>query len=115
MITISYKESELESYMLKFAHALGYKCLKLSGEVGIPDRLIIGKYGCSMYVELKRSHNAQISAAQEACLADLVSRGMFAYRINNKEEARKALYELTMRDRGAKVLKESINQMEVVK
>ena len=112
MITFSYKEHELEAYLLKFSHALGYKCLKLTGEVGIPDRLIIGKHGCSMYAELKRSHNAAISAAQEACLEDLVSRGMFAYRLNNKEEVRKALYELTMRDRNAKALKESINQME---
>ena len=47
-------EKTLEQYLYKKVKTLGGKCLKMTGEKGIPDRLVILPGGKYYFVELKR-------------------------------------------------------------
>lgn len=47
-------EKTLEKYLCQKVKSLGGMCIKLTGEVGIPDRLVILPGGRYIFVELKR-------------------------------------------------------------
>lgn len=47
-------EKTLEAYLCQKVKSLGGKCLKMTGEAGIPDRLVILPGGKCIFVELKR-------------------------------------------------------------
>jgi len=61
------KEQLIEKYCVDKCNALGLMCIKLTCQVGVLDRLILGRPGCGICVRLNRDGSAYISKAQEVC------------------------------------------------
>lgn len=57
-------EASVENHLVKQVHLRGGYCIKLSGENGIPDRLLLLPGGVAMLVELKRPKGGHVSKAQ---------------------------------------------------
>lgn len=78
-------EKTLEAYLCKKVKSLGGKCLKLTGEVGIPDRLVILPGGRYIFVELKRE-GEKPRAIQEFRIKQLMQLGCNVLVMDSKED-----------------------------
>lgn len=83
-------EKTLEAYLCKKVKSLGGKCLKMTGEKGIPDRLVILPGGKCIFVELKRE-GEKPRPIQDYRLQQLMFLGCNVLVIDSKEDIRDLL------------------------
>lgn len=83
-------EKTLEKYLCQKVKSLGGMCIKLTGEVGIPDRLVILPNGEEYFVELKRE-GEKPRAIQDYMLKELMRLGRQVCIIDSKEDVRNLL------------------------
>lgn len=83
-------EKTLEKYLCQKVKSLGGMCIKLTGEVGIPDRLVILPTGKKVFVELKRE-GEKPRAIQDFMLKKLMNLGCDVLVIDSKEDVRNFL------------------------
>jgi hypothetical protein len=88
MKMLSY-EKTLEKYLCQKVKSLGGMCIKLTGEVGIPDRLVIPGGKC-IFVELKRE-GEKPRPIQDYRLQQLIFLGCNVLVIDSKEDIRDLL------------------------
>jgi hypothetical protein len=84
-------EKTLEAYLCKKVKSLGGKCLKLTGEAGIPDRLVILPGGRYIFVELKRE-GEKPRPIQDFRIQQLMYLGCNVLIIDSEEDIRRELY-----------------------
>lgn len=68
------KESTIEQKLCKSLRLLGYLTPKLENLPGWPDRLIVGNWGKSVYIEFK-TETGRLSKKQKEIHAELIKRG----------------------------------------
>ena len=83
-------EKTLEAYLVKKVKNLGGKCLKMTGEKGIPDRLVILPGGKCIFVELKRE-GEKPRPIQDYRLQQLMYLGCSVLIIDSLEDVRDLL------------------------
>lgn len=83
-------EKTLEAYLCQKVKSLGGKCLKMTGEKGIPDRLVILPGGKCIFVELKRE-GEKPRPIQDYRIQQLKFLGCDVLVIDSKEDIRDLL------------------------
>ena len=78
-------EKQIERYLVKTCKEYGGMCIKLTGYVGIPDRLVMTGDGRVMFVELKRP-GQRLRPEQEAWQGKLKRMGFEAVMIDSYEK-----------------------------
>jgi hypothetical protein len=64
-------EKTVEAHLVDRCRELGWKCLKIQGAKGYPDRLILADGGRSLFVELKRPVGGRLSPMQRYVFGEL--------------------------------------------
>lgn len=74
-------EKSLERRFRREAEAQGWICLKFEspGNAGVPDRIVIDRFGNVSFVELKRSRSARVMVRQRWWNEKLRARGCMAF------------------------------------
>lgn len=83
-------EKTLEHYLCEKVKELGGFCLKLTGVVGIPDRLVVLPNGKTIFVELKRE-GEKPRAIQDFIMKRLMSLNHSVLVIDSREDIRDLL------------------------
>lgn len=81
-------ENDIETFMLDKANEMGFEFLKFisPGHKGVPDRILVG-YGCTAFVELKRSEDTDPRTSQKHMINKLIDKGAFVYVVGSNEQA----------------------------
>ena len=79
-------ERDVELFLVLKVKALGGKAIKLVGEEGLPDRLVLFPGGKSFFCELKRPEGGVLSPAQKYIHGKLRNLGFNVYVTKNKDE-----------------------------
>lgn len=87
-------EKTIENRVRNGVKALGGKCIKLAGLVGIQDRLVIAPGGQVVFVEFKRSKSAKVGPLQDRWHKDVDDLGVPRRRVVSREGADALLAEL---------------------
>lgn len=74
MVTKHPSEARLDALLVRMCRRRGVMCVRMTGETGIPDRLIVGYNGWQLWVELK-AEAGRLNAAQRAYHHQLTRRG----------------------------------------
>ena len=80
------RESSIEKYLTKKVTEGKGKCLKLTGYIGIPDRLVLLPGGVMIFVELKRSKHHAPRPSQLLWQRLLTRLGFTCLTVGSKEE-----------------------------
>ena len=78
-------EKTLEQFLCRKVKELGGKCIKMTGEKGIPDRLVILPGGKCVFVELKRE-GEKPRPIQEFRIKQLMQLGCNVLVMDSKED-----------------------------
>ena len=84
------KESAIEKYLTTCVKSLGGYSIKLNGDVGIPDRMVLLPGGIILFVELK-TVIGRLSPLQKNWKKDLEKLGFIHLILRSKEEINLAL------------------------
>jgi len=87
-------EKSLEKWFLNACAARGFKCLKLTGYKGIPDRMVLAPNGKLAFVELKKPAGGTVSELQQQWLSTLGKLGFTALATSSRERLAALLVEL---------------------
>lgn len=86
------KESSIEEYLFNLVTvAHGGECIKLTGNKGIPDRLVLLPYGRIFFIELKKPSGGVFSEAQDWWHSKIRKLGSVCYQAKSKEEVEEIL------------------------
>lgn len=83
------KESSVERYFVKLCEEQGWECLKLvsPGHRGMPDRMVVARFGVVAFCELKRPSGGKVSGLQIYWISKFRARGFIAGVVKNRKEA----------------------------
>lgn len=88
-------EKDVETYLVLRAKALGGRTIKLIGEEGLPDRLVLLPGVPAFFCELKRPEGGRRSPIQKIVHEKLRKIGCHVYVAKNKEEIDQMIKEET--------------------
>lgn len=78
-------ERDIERALVKYCNSKGYSCIKITGCIGFPDRMVLKNGGKTVFVELK-APNKKPRKAQLKWHEDLRKMGFPVFVIDNKED-----------------------------